>query len=80
MFDAPLGGEPHVSGEALAAVVADPAPPSVPASLPVPLGTAHLDASAATVRERLDGVPASFDAAAVPNGVVREQRHGRASE
>ncbi|MFC7070533.1 hypothetical protein [Halobaculum lipolyticum] len=68
----PFGDDPTVSGGDLAAVVAEPAP-SVPASLPVAMASDHLAETETAIRDDLASVPASVDAAAAPNGAIRDR-------
>ncbi|UPV76866.1 hypothetical protein M0R89_20575 (plasmid) [Halorussus limi] len=63
---------PTLSGEAIGeAVSADP--PTVPETVPIPVEQSRLDETAAAVRDRLDSVPAPFDAREIPNGAIRDK-------
>ncbi|WP_348613031.1 hypothetical protein [Halobaculum rarum] len=64
--------EATVTGEQLSRVIEE-SPPSIPDRIPVGMGRSYLDGVANELESALASVPAPFDAAQVPNGVIRDQ-------
>ncbi|MFC4451452.1 hypothetical protein [Halorussus aquaticus] len=52
-------------------------PPSVPETVPVEIRQSYLDSGVARARELLSSVPASLDAAEIPNGAIRSELTGK---
>ncbi|MFD1633553.1 hypothetical protein ACOZ4L_10205 [Haloplanus ruber] len=71
----PLDSEsvpPELDAAAVRAVASDSAP-TVPARLPVDIGSDHLAATERRARSLLDAVPASLGPDEIPNGAIREK-------
>ncbi|QZP36791.1 hypothetical protein [Halobaculum magnesiiphilum] len=60
-----------VTGEQVSAILAEE-PPSIPDRLPVAFAASYLDGTESDLESALASVPAPFDAAAVPNGAMRD--------
>ncbi|MFD1598536.1 hypothetical protein [Halobellus rarus] len=71
----PGSGPATVDGDALAAVVDDGAP-EVAETLPVDIEASFVAEQREVAEAKLDSVPAPFDEAEIPNGVIRERMNG----
>lgn len=68
----PGSGTETIDGDALAELASEDAP-TVPETLPVEIEASFVDEQRSAAESKLDDVPAPFDEAEIPNGVIRER-------
>ena len=72
-----LGGSPELDGDRLAAVVHDPALPTVRREPQLPVTDDYVDAIRQRVDALLEPIPRPVDAETVPNGAIRNRLESR---